>query len=168
MSAICTPASPLDYQSQYCSRGSTSGPHAMAHPAQRPHSSGQALSLSLLTPFCTWVPLLHFVCVILGGPQSLLCHPRRTANPQRERLCLSCALGVERKQIFLLLPPSPKCLLCGTHHFAFEENVTYVFLYKLRAFSPGYCTQEGVERPPSAPEMEWTFEELFMGGMLIT
>lgn len=56
----------------------------------------------------------------------------------------------------------------GPVHFAFEEDVTYIFLHKLRAFFVRPFQAGSVFSLPSAPELEWTFEELFMGRMLIT
>lgn len=50
--------------------------------------------------------------------------------------------------------------------------MTKIFLHKLRAFFfcflPGHFNQAGVLSLPSATELEWTFEELFMGRILIT
>jgi hypothetical protein len=57
----------------------------------------------------------------------------------------------------------------GTCHTAFKGDVTYVFLQQLRAFFwSGESKQEGVNSSSPDSKLEWTFKELFMGGMLIT
>lgn len=84
-------------------------------------------------------------------------------------LNLSQTLEAEgSKPLFCRTPPNT--FPVGPVHIAFQEDVTYMFPHKLRAFffSPGLFNQAGMSCLPSAPELEWTLEELFMGGMLIT
>lgn len=88
-------------------------------------------------------------------------------------LNLGWTLEVERSQYLSCRRRLPsKAFPVGPLHFAFEEDVTYLFPHKLRVFLffflLGHSKQAVVFILPSAPEMEWTFEELFMGRMLIT
>lgn len=68
------------------------------------------------------------------------------------------------------MPPFPlNTFPVGPIRTAFKEDVTYIFLHKLGAlFFLGPFNLAGVSSLLSAPELEWTFEELCMGGMLIT
>lgn len=85
-------------------------------------------------------------------------------------LHLSQTLEVERSKSLSRRHFPLNAFPVGPVPIALKEDVTYIFLHKLRAFFffPGRFNQAGVCCLPSAPKLEWTLEELFMGGMLIT
>lgn len=68
------------------------------------------------------------------------------------------------------MPPfPPNAFPVELVHTAFKKDGTYICLHKLGSlFFLGPFSQAGVSSLSSAPELEWTFEELCMGGMLIT
>lgn len=90
-------------------------------------------------------------------------------------LNFSQTLEVERSRYLSRRHLPQETFPVGPVHSAFEKDVTYIFLHKLRAsfffffpFLLGYSKQAFVFSLLSAPELEWTSEELFMGRMLIT
>lgn len=89
--------------------------------------------------------------------------------PSMKALNLGQTLEVERSKSLSCRHLPPNAFLVGPIHFAFKKDVTYIFPNKLRAFFlPGHSKQAGTFGLPSTAELEWTFEELFMGRMLIT
>ena len=87
-------------------------------------------------------------------------------------LNLGQTLEVERSRYLSHRHLPQETFPVGPVYSAFEEDVTYIFLHKLRAFFfpflLGYSKHAFAFSLLSAPELEWTSEELFMGRMLIT
>lgn len=123
----------------------------------------------------TWITLPQFADVPLQ-----VCHlgqitelpvwcDKHSKAPSMQALNLGQTLEVDRSKSLSCRHLPTKAFPVGPVPFAFEEDVTYIFPHKLRAFLwPGHSKQEVGFGLLSVPELEWTSEELLMGRMLIT